>query len=88
MEILDVSRSMYVEDMEGLIENSEKKQIKVLSQMNIYNKIEDKKYFEDNFIKIMETKFINIYNHLNDIDIINEEKVVKKIYKKMSKKTK
>ena len=74
MEILDVSRSMYVEDMEGLIENSEKKHIKALSEMNIYSKIEDKKYFEDNFIKIMETKFIAIYNHLNDIDILNEEK--------------
>jgi hypothetical protein len=42
--------------------------------MNIYSKIEDKKYFEENFIKIMETKFFDIYNHLNDIDIFNEEK--------------
>ena len=65
---------MYVEDMEDLIEDSEKKQIKTLSEMNIYSKIEDKKYFEDNFIKIMETKFINIYHHLNDIDVLNEEK--------------
>jgi predicted GTPase len=74
MEILDVSKSMYVEDMEGLLENSEKKKIKTLSEMNIYSKIEDKKYFEENFIKIMETKFFDIYNHLNDIDILNEEK--------------
>ena len=75
MEILNVCRSMYVEDLEDLIENSEKKKIKTLSEMNIYSKIEDKKYFEDNFIKIMGTKFINIYNHLNsDIDILNEEK--------------
>ena len=74
MEILDVSRSIYVEDMEDLIEDSEKKQIKTLSEMNIYSKIEDKKYFEDNFIKIMETKFINIYHHLNDVDVLNEEK--------------
>ena len=75
MEILDVSRSMYVEDMEDLIEDSENKQIKVLSEMNIYRKIEDKKYFENNFIKIMETKFIDIYNHLNGIyiNILNEE---------------
>ena len=74
MEILDVSRSMYVEDMEDLIEDSEKKQIKTLSEMNIYSKIEDKKYFEDNFITIMETKFIDIYHHLNDVDVLNEEK--------------
>ena len=75
MEILEVSRSMYVEDMESLIEDSEKKQIKTLSEMNIYRNIEDKKYFEDNFINIMGTKFFDIYNHLNnDIDILNEEK--------------
>ena len=75
MEILDVSRSMYVEDVEDLMEDSENKQIKVLSEMNIYRKIEDKKYFENNFIKIMETKFIDIYNHLNGIyiNILNEE---------------
>ena len=75
MEILDVARSMYVEDMEDLIEDSKKKQIKILTETNIYSKIEDKKFFEDNFVKIMETKFINIYNHLNDVDIINEENV-------------
>ena len=75
MEILEVSRSMYVEDMESLIEDSEKKQIKTLSEMNIYRNIEDRKYFEDNFINIMGTKFFDIYNHLNnDIDILNEEK--------------
>ena len=75
MEILDVSRSMYVEDMEELIENSEKKPIKTLSELNMYSKIEDKKYFEDNFIKIMATKLIDINNHLNNIDILNEIKV-------------
>ncbi len=74
MEILDVSRSMYVEDMDGLIEDSEEKQIKTLSEMNIYSKIEDEKFFEENFIKIMETKFFDIYNHLNAIYILNEEK--------------
>ena len=87
MEILDVSRSMYVEDMEGLIEDSEKKQIKTLSETNIYSKIEDEKYFEDNFIKIMETKFINIYNHLNNIDILENEQEnhINEDYKDMNK---
>ena len=79
MEILDVSRSMYVEDMESLVENTEKPQIKTLSEMNIYRKIEDKKYFENNFITIMETKFIDIYNHLNDNYILNEEKIENQI---------
>ena len=73
MEILDVSRSMYVEDMEDIIEDSEKIPIKTLSKMNKYSKIEDKKYFEDNFIKIMETKFIDIYNHLNNY---NENQII------------
>jgi len=77
MEILDVSRSLYVEDMEDLLEDPQKKQRKPLSEMNIYSKIEDKKYFEDNFIKIMENKFINIYNNLNDTDIPNEKKETK-----------
>ena len=42
--------------------------------MNIYNKIKDKKYFEENFIEIMKTKFTDIYNNLNDTDIYNPEK--------------
>ena len=76
MEILDVSRSMYIEDMEDLLA-PEKKQIKVLSEMNMYSKIEDKKYFEENFIKIMKNKFIDIYNNLNYTDIPNEKKEIK-----------
>ena len=76
MELLDVSRNMYAEDIEDLLENSEKKQIKALSEMNIYSKIEDKKYFEENFIKIMKNKFIDIYNNLNDTDILNENKEI------------
>ena len=72
MEILDVSKSLYVEDMEDLLENSEKKQIKTLSKYNIYSKIEDKNYFEDNFIKIVKTKFVDIYNNLNDTHILQE----------------
>ena len=76
MELLDVSRNMYAEDIEDLLENPEKKQIKALSEMNIYSKIEDKKYFEENFIKIMKNKFIDIYNNLNDTDILNEKKEI------------
>jgi len=75
MEILDVSRSMYVEDMEDLLENQEEKEIKTLSELNMYRKIEDKKYFENNFIKIMKTKFIDIYNNLNDTNILLDENI-------------
>ena len=85
MEILDVSRSMYVEDMEDLLA-PEKKQIKALSEMNMYSKIEDKKYFEENFIKIMKNKFIDIYNNLNDTDIPNEKKEIKNEGNKKNKK--
>ena len=73
MEILEVSRSMYVDDMEDFLENSEKKQIKALSESNLYSKIEDNKYFEDNFITIIKTKFIDIYNNLNDADALKEK---------------
>ena len=70
MEILEVSKSMFVDDIDDFFENQEEKPKKELSEANMYKKIKNKSYFEDNFIQIMTTKYINIFNYLNDENII------------------
>ena len=78
MEILEQSKSMFVEDMDDYFDNQDEKKIKELSELNMYKKIDKKTYFQDNFIKIMVKKFIEIYNYLNDNNIQlnkNEENV-------------
>ena len=66
MEILELNKSYYVEDIDDIFENQEEKQKKELSEDNIYKKIDNKTYFENNFIQIMAEKYINIFNYLND----------------------
>ena len=73
MEILEQSKSMFVEDMDDYFDNQEEKKKKELSDLNMYKKIDKKTYFQDNFIKIMLIKFIEIFNYLNDDNIqLNE----------------
>ena len=74
MEILELCKSMFVEDIDDYFENQEKKPKKELSESNMYRKIDNKTYFQDNFIKIMLKKFIEIYNYLNEEDIQLNEK--------------
>ncbi len=74
MEILELCKSMFVEDIDDYFENQEKKPKKELSEFNVYKKINNKTYFQDNFIKIMLKKFIEIYNYLNEEDIQLNEK--------------
>ena len=83
MEILEVAKTKFVDDMEEEEQNfdlnvKKKKTEKDLSKQNIYSKIEDNSYFVNNFIKIMTSKFINIYynitaSHMSN-NIENEEK--------------
>ena len=83
MEILEVAKTKFIDDMEEeqqYFEMNEKKKKteKDLSKQNIYSKIEDNSYFVKNFIKIMTSKFINIYYNINashmSNNIENEEK--------------
>jgi len=69
MEILDLAKSLFVEDIDDIFENHEEKIYKELSESKMYKKIDNKIYFEDNFIKIMTNKFILIFNYLNDDNI-------------------
>ena len=80
MEILEVAKSSFVEDMEeeDYFSNQKKKQKKELSELNMYRKIENKNYFVENFIKIMKNKFIYIYNNLNNKNIPIDDKFINK----------
>ena len=63
MEILEVAKSMYVDDSEKYFINENKK-VKEFSKSNIYKNIIEKDYFIKNFVINMSSKFIEIYNNL------------------------
>ena len=76
MEILEVAKNLIEnnpeEDDDDSVDNEE---IKVLSEDNIYRNVENPNYFFDNFIKIINDKFIQIFNFLENenIPLDNEE---------------
>ena len=71
MEIVDICKPLYVEDTdeENVFEKKKEYPKKELSEFNMYRKIQNEKYFIDNFVKIMNNKFIHIFNHLNNENI-------------------
>ena len=72
MEIIEVAKNLFVEDLENeedYFGDKKKKPIKELSELNMYRKIENPNYFVDNFQKILHNKFIDIYNNLNNENI-------------------
>ena len=73
MEILEIAKQMYVDDSEKYFNNENKVQ-KNLSNLNIYNNIKEKEYFSNNFIKIVSSKFLDIFNHLNNSNYSYEDK--------------
>ena len=72
MEILNVAKSMF-KNKEEKIFKKENKNIKTLSEQNVYSNKVDKDFFYKNFIKIMKTKIIDIYNNLNGTNISSEK---------------
>jgi hypothetical protein len=67
-EILEIAKDKYIDDS-GIYLKDEDKKYRELGKTNIYNKINEKNYFINNFIKIMSSKFIEIYNNLNNTNI-------------------
>ena len=65
IEILEVAKSNYIDDSEKYFINEIKKQ-KELSNLNIYKNNTEKDYFIKNFIVNMSSKFIEIFNNLNN----------------------
>ena len=66
-EILEIAKDKYVDGTDKYFKDEDKK-CKTLGKSNIYNKIKENNYFINNFIKIMSTKFLNIYNNLNNVN--------------------
>ena len=86
MEILEVAKSMFKNKEEKFFKKDNKNQ-KVLSKSNLYSKRTDKDFFFKNFIKIMKSKIIDIYNNLNGTNISSEnedECIVIYIQKKLT----
>ena len=72
IEILDWSKSMFTDDLKKYFQNDNNAQ-KNISQSNIYNNAE-KEYFTKNFVKILTSKFISIYNNINNTTYTFENK--------------
>ena len=66
-EILEIAKDRYVDGSDKYYKDLDKK-YKSLQNGNIYNKIKEKNFFINNFIKISSNKFLNIYNNLNNIN--------------------
>ena len=73
MEILDVAEKMYINNAEKIFDKVEKQTIN-LSKENIYNNIKEKNFFPNNFIKILTSKYIDIFNNLNNKNINENDK--------------
>jgi len=74
MEILEIAKCLLVEDIDDeddYFDNQQKKVKKELSEFNVYKKIQNDNCFVDNFVKIMTNKFIDIFNNLNNENIMN-----------------
>ena len=94
MEILEVAKSMF-KNKEEKIFKKDNNNIKTLSNNNIYKNKSDKNFFYKNFIKIMKSKIIDIYNNLNETNISYEnddecvviyvDKKIKAIMEKLNK---
>ena len=86
IEILEVAKSMFKNKEEKFFIKDNKDQ-KVLSKLNLYSNKTDKDFFFKNFIKIMKSKIIDIYNNLNGTNISSEnedECIVIYIQKKLT----
>ena len=71
MEILEVAKSMFINKEEKIFKK-DNKNVKNLSSSNIYIDKIDKNFFFNNFVKLMNSKFIDIYNNLNNTNISYE----------------
>ena len=77
MEILEVAKNLFEKDLEDEDEdddNDNNQEEKELSEFNIYRNIENPNYFVDNFIKVINDKFINIFNYLENGDMPLDQK--------------
>jgi len=73
MEILDVAKKMSINSSENIFDKVEKQPIN-LSKENIYNNIKENNFFINNFQKILISKFIDIFNNLNNKNISENNK--------------
>ena len=73
MEILDVAKKMSINNSEKIFDKVEKQPIN-LSKENIYNNIKENNFFINNFQKILTSKYIDIFNNLNNKNISENNK--------------
>ena len=72
MEVLEISKDYYTDDSEKYF-LKEEKQKKNLSYYNFFNRMTEKSYFFNNFVQAMTSKFIDIFNNLNNTHHSNED---------------
>jgi hypothetical protein len=65
MEVLDFAKDYYMDDSEKYFYKAEKPR-RELAPINYYSKMTEKSFFINNFVKVMSSKFLDIFNNLNN----------------------
>ena len=73
MELLEVAKDYYMDDSEKYF-NTEEKPKRQLSYYNSYNRKTQPNYFLNNFVQAISSKFITIFNNLNNAQISIQDK--------------
>ena len=65
MEVLDFAKDYYMDDSEKYFYKAEKPR-RQLTPINYYSKMTEKSFYINNFVKVMASKFLDIFNNLNN----------------------
>ena len=73
MEVLDIAKDYYMDDSKKYFYKIDKPR-RQLTPVNYYNKMTEKSFYINNFVKVMISKFLDIFNNLNNTNYTPEDK--------------
>ena len=73
MEVLYIAKDYYMDDSKKYFYKIDKPQ-RQLTPVNYYNKMTEKSFYINNFVKVMISKFLDIFNNLNNTNYTPEDK--------------
>ena len=73
MEVLYIAKDYYMDDSKKYFYKIDKPR-RQLTPVNYYNKMTEKSFYINNFVKVMISKFLDIFNNLNNTNYTPEDK--------------
>ena len=73
MEVLYIAKDYYMDDSKKYFYKIDKPR-RQLTPVNYYNKMTEKSFYINNFVKVMISKFLDIFNNLNNTNYTAEDK--------------